>query len=243
MSADDVKPTRLGAAQEAIRRFLHGLPAKYRVGLVIFSSEPYVAAPLTHDRQLVLEGLLLGDASFGQGTAIGDALARSVELLQPRRSARPNGTPVSRRRRSGRPPPPSARPGPAALGDPAALGRRPDARHAGSARRCGTREVVRHPRLHGRARHAGRRAQPRRVLAARAARSRDVAADRAGDRRRVLRDPAQRRASTPSTRTSPRGSGSNEGVARAELRAGRARRAVRARRRRALSLLWVQRLP
>lgn len=83
MSADDVKPTRLGAAQEAVRRFLERLPAKYRVGLVTFSSEPYVAAPLTHDRQLVLEGLLLGDASFGQGTAIGDALARSVELLQP----------------------------------------------------------------------------------------------------------------------------------------------------------------
>ena len=83
MSADDVKPTRLGAAQEAVRRFLAILPAKYRVGLVTFSSEPYVAAPLTHDRGLVLEGLLLGGTSFGQGTAIGDALARSVELLQP----------------------------------------------------------------------------------------------------------------------------------------------------------------
>jgi Ca-activated chloride channel family protein len=83
MSADDVKPTRLGAAQEAVRRFLDGLPGKYRVGLITFSSEPYVAAPLTHDRKLVLEGLLLGDASFGQGTAIGDALARSVELLKP----------------------------------------------------------------------------------------------------------------------------------------------------------------
>jgi Ca-activated chloride channel family protein len=83
MSADDVTPTRLGAAQEAIRRFLTGLPTRYRVGLIMFSSEPYVAAPLTHDRQLVLEGLLLGDAGFGQGTAIGDALARSVEMLRP----------------------------------------------------------------------------------------------------------------------------------------------------------------
>jgi Ca-activated chloride channel homolog len=83
MSADDVKPTRLGAAQEAVRRFLAGLPDKYRVGLITFSSEPYVAAPLTHDRKLVLEGLLLGDTSFGQGTAIGDALARSVEMLVP----------------------------------------------------------------------------------------------------------------------------------------------------------------
>jgi Ca-activated chloride channel family protein len=83
MSADDVKPTRLGAAQEAVRRFLAVLPQRYRVGLIMFSSEPYVAAPLTHDRQLVVEGLLLGDAGYGQGTAIGDALARSVEMLRP----------------------------------------------------------------------------------------------------------------------------------------------------------------
>jgi Ca-activated chloride channel homolog len=83
MSSDDVKPTRLGAAQEAIRRFLAKLPARYRVGLVMFSSYPVVAADLTHDRQLVLQGLNYGDASLGQGTAIGDALARSVELLEP----------------------------------------------------------------------------------------------------------------------------------------------------------------
>jgi Ca-activated chloride channel family protein len=82
MSADDVKPTRLGAAQEAVRRFLARIPAKYRVGLVTFSSEPYVAAPLSYDRKLVLQGLVYG-SSFGQGTAIGDALARSVELLHP----------------------------------------------------------------------------------------------------------------------------------------------------------------
>jgi Ca-activated chloride channel family protein len=82
MSAEDVKPTRLGAAQEAVRRFLAGLPTKYRVGLVTFSSEPFVAAPLTHDRDLVQEGLRYGTV-FGRGTASGDALARSVELLQP----------------------------------------------------------------------------------------------------------------------------------------------------------------
>jgi Ca-activated chloride channel family protein len=82
MSAEDVKPTRLAAAQGAVRRFLARIPSKYRIGLVTFSSEPYVAAPLTHDRKLVLQGLVFG-SSFGQGTAIGDALARSVELLQP----------------------------------------------------------------------------------------------------------------------------------------------------------------
>ncbi len=82
MSAEDVKPTRLAAAQEAVRRFLARVPSKYRVGLVTFSSEPFVASPLTHDRDLVLEGLQYG-TQFGQGTAIGDALARSVEMLQP----------------------------------------------------------------------------------------------------------------------------------------------------------------
>jgi Ca-activated chloride channel homolog len=82
MSAEDVKPTRLGAAQEAVRRFLAKVPSQYRVGLVTFSSEPYVAAPLTNDRKLVLQGLVYG-SSFGQGTAIGDALARAVELLEP----------------------------------------------------------------------------------------------------------------------------------------------------------------
>jgi Ca-activated chloride channel family protein len=82
MSAEDVKPTRLGAAQEAVRRFLDRVPDKYRVGLITFSSEPFVASPLTHDRQLVRDGMQYG-TTFGQGTAIGDALARSVELLQP----------------------------------------------------------------------------------------------------------------------------------------------------------------
>jgi Ca-activated chloride channel family protein len=82
MSADDIKPSRIVAAQQAIRRFLAELPAKYRVGLITFSSEPMVASPLTHDRDLVLQSLQFGE-TFGGGTAIGDALARSVELLQP----------------------------------------------------------------------------------------------------------------------------------------------------------------
>jgi Ca-activated chloride channel family protein len=82
MSAQDVKPTRLGAAEEAVRRFLARLPSRYRVGLVTFSTEPFVASPLTHDRNLVLQGLAYG-SGFGGGTAIGDALARAVELLEP----------------------------------------------------------------------------------------------------------------------------------------------------------------
>ncbi|MFN2467920.1 MAG: VWA domain-containing protein [Gaiellaceae bacterium] len=78
MLAEDVKPTRLAAAQEAVRRFLERLPKQYRVSLVTFSSETFVLTPLTHDRELVREALLL--LSPGMGTAIGDAVARSVEV-------------------------------------------------------------------------------------------------------------------------------------------------------------------
>ncbi len=86
MAAHDVRPTRLGAAEGAIQRFLKHLPKQYRVGLVIFASEPYVAAPLTQDRTAVLQALAFSNPP-GQGTAIGDALARSVDLLAPARAA------------------------------------------------------------------------------------------------------------------------------------------------------------
>jgi Ca-activated chloride channel family protein len=82
MAADDVEPTRLAAAQTAIRRFVSGLPKQDRVGLVTFSDTSSVAAPLTRDRAVVLDALRFA-AAPGQGTAIGDAIARSVELLEP----------------------------------------------------------------------------------------------------------------------------------------------------------------
>jgi Ca-activated chloride channel family protein len=70
----------LAAAQEAVRRFLEKLPDRYRVGVVTFSSEAQVVAPLTLDRKVVREAV---DFLYpGRGTAIGDALARSVELAR-----------------------------------------------------------------------------------------------------------------------------------------------------------------
>jgi Ca-activated chloride channel family protein len=82
MAAADVRPTRLAAAQAAIHRFVAGLPAQDRVGLVTFSDTASVAAPLTRDHGLVVDALAFSPAP-GQGTAIGDAIARSVELLDP----------------------------------------------------------------------------------------------------------------------------------------------------------------
>jgi Ca-activated chloride channel homolog len=84
MQAKDVKPTRLGAAQAAVRKFLKRVPSQVKVALVAFAGDPQVAAPPTTDRHLVLEGLdsLNYFGGFG-GTAIGDALAAAVELVKP----------------------------------------------------------------------------------------------------------------------------------------------------------------
>jgi Ca-activated chloride channel family protein len=84
MRATDVKPTRLGAAQEAVRRFLDTVPGRVHVGLIAFSGEAQVAAPPTTDHDLVRQSLdTLGFFSGYGGTAIGDALAAAVELAKP----------------------------------------------------------------------------------------------------------------------------------------------------------------
>ena len=81
MQAEDVEPTRLAAAQEAIRSFLDEAPDGLRVGLVVFAGEAQVATPPTTDHDLVRTALASVDSFliFG-GTAIGDALDRAVEL-------------------------------------------------------------------------------------------------------------------------------------------------------------------
>lgn len=83
MAARDVKPSRLGAAQAALRSFLTRVPKRLRVGLIAFAGEPQVAAPPTTDRGLVRRSLdeIERFPGFG-GTAIGDALAAAVELGQ-----------------------------------------------------------------------------------------------------------------------------------------------------------------
>ena len=81
MQAKDVQPTRLGAAQEAVRTFLDRVPDELRVGLVVFAGEAQVATPPTRDHDLVRTAVDEIDTFlvFG-GTAIGDALQTAVEL-------------------------------------------------------------------------------------------------------------------------------------------------------------------
>ena len=91
MQAQDVKPTRLVAAQRAIHTFLGKVPDRVRVGLILFAGEPVVVTPPTVDHELVGEAVdSTGDVNPFGGTAIGDALAAAVELGK-RISGKPGG--------------------------------------------------------------------------------------------------------------------------------------------------------
>jgi Ca-activated chloride channel family protein len=83
MDAKDVKPTRLLAAEDAVRTFLDHAPKRLRVGLIAFAGIPSVVTPPTRDHELVREGLIdIADYGGFGGTAIGDAVAAAVQLGQ-----------------------------------------------------------------------------------------------------------------------------------------------------------------
>jgi Ca-activated chloride channel family protein len=83
MQSTDVRPSRLVAAKRSAKTFLDRVPERLQVGLVVFSGDVQVGAPATTDHELVRRSIDgIGDfAGFG-GTAIGDAIARAVELGQ-----------------------------------------------------------------------------------------------------------------------------------------------------------------
>jgi Ca-activated chloride channel family protein len=85
MEADDVKPTRLDAARDAAGRFLDKLPARFQVGLVIFSSEAETLVQPTTDRTAVRDALasLRADGS----TAMGDGLSNALDAIESARQA------------------------------------------------------------------------------------------------------------------------------------------------------------
>ena len=78
MTATDVAPDRMTAAREAASSFVENLPDGFRVGVVSFSNEADVVVPPTADREEALRGLSALRAD--NGTALGDAIARSVDL-------------------------------------------------------------------------------------------------------------------------------------------------------------------
>ena len=81
MQAQDVKPTRLVAAQKALHAFLEKVPPRLKISLILFAGEAQVATPPTTDHALISEAIDQTDffRGFG-GTAIGDALALAVQV-------------------------------------------------------------------------------------------------------------------------------------------------------------------
>jgi Ca-activated chloride channel family protein len=77
MEATDVSPSRLEAARAAATDFVNQLPDKFKIGLVTFSGEAHLVVAPTTDRAEVLDAL--ARLRPGDGTALGDAIALSVE--------------------------------------------------------------------------------------------------------------------------------------------------------------------
>lgn len=80
MRAADVKPTRLGAAQNAMGAFADRVPKGVKIGLVSFSTGPDLLVIPTIDRTILHEGIDL--LSPEAGTAIGDGLGLAVQTVK-----------------------------------------------------------------------------------------------------------------------------------------------------------------
>jgi Ca-activated chloride channel homolog len=106
MKATDVAPSRLAAAQQAASDFIDQLPDSFEVGLVVFSTGPRVNLSPTTDRVALHKALdsLVADG----GTALGDAIATSLDAAGTAAAAPPTAVPS---------PDPSS---PSSSGDPSA---------------------------------------------------------------------------------------------------------------------------
>jgi Ca-activated chloride channel family protein len=81
MRVNDVKPTRMVAAQEAAKTFLQDLPKEIEVGLVTFAGSSQVAQRATLDRPSLVAAI---DAfQMQRGTAVGNAIVQCLAELFP----------------------------------------------------------------------------------------------------------------------------------------------------------------
>ncbi|HEY6609480.1 MAG TPA: VWA domain-containing protein [Candidatus Limnocylindria bacterium] len=80
MEATDITPSRIAAAREAAHRFIEVVPAGVRVGLVAFDQTARVVIPPTTSK--VVLDRAIDRLSLGQGTAIGEAIYTSLDLLE-----------------------------------------------------------------------------------------------------------------------------------------------------------------
>jgi Ca-activated chloride channel family protein len=79
MAATDVAPSRLVAAKAAARRFITGLPAGLKIGLVSFDSTAQVLVTPTSDHDPVLAAV--DTLKVGGGTATGVAIESALDAV------------------------------------------------------------------------------------------------------------------------------------------------------------------
>jgi Ca-activated chloride channel family protein len=88
MQAQDVQPTRLGAAEQAANAFIDELPTSLQLGVVAYSSgSDAVQAPST-DHELTRA--IINNQFPDGATATGDALSTALQLLHRDRSGTPS---------------------------------------------------------------------------------------------------------------------------------------------------------
>jgi Ca-activated chloride channel homolog len=83
MDDKDIPPSRLSVAKNVANQFIKGRTDD-RIGLVIFSGEPYPRCPLTTDYEMLseyIEYTSSGDLNFS-GTAVGNALGMCINSLR-----------------------------------------------------------------------------------------------------------------------------------------------------------------
>lgn len=98
MRVTDVKPTRLAAAQDAAKLFLHQLPRDIEVGLVAFAGSAHVIQRATLDRASLVAAI--DGFQMQMGTAVGDAIAQCLSELFPDQGIDPGS--INGRRPQGR---------------------------------------------------------------------------------------------------------------------------------------------
>lgn len=80
MVANDVAPSRLGAAEDAARGFVNALPSGVQLGLIDFSTSPSVLVAPTSDRSSVLAAI--NSLQAGGGTATAAALQLGLSTIK-----------------------------------------------------------------------------------------------------------------------------------------------------------------
>jgi Ca-activated chloride channel homolog len=81
MRATDVKPSRIGAAQEAARSFIAQQPRSTRIGVVSFAATASVVQSPTHSREDILAAI--DRFQLQRGTAVGSGILVALKLIFP----------------------------------------------------------------------------------------------------------------------------------------------------------------